>query len=264
MRSIAAVVAILLFGSFASFAGVINDPFNQSQAGCYYSLTTPFGTCDVIGNELLFDIQSASVSLSPTLLDTNLYFNYGGGSSLAPFSTPVLYPGDLFFYDPANPLTTTYDSQLSYPEYEYGVPLVNHNGLLAGDLYQISNPNGLQTAQEVIDPSNLYQSLDYRRTQPVWMPGGETLVDTGIETVSNYGNGTSNALYDVDIKIPNPTAGLLALISAGQIGIGFESATCANDVLVGLVAVPEPGSLLMVAAGMGLLGLGVWRRRNLR
>jgi hypothetical protein len=265
MRKIAITVAALLFPVFGSFAGVITDPFNQSQAGCVYTLTAPFSNCDVVGNPAFFDIQQASVTVSPTLVDTVLYFNYGGGISLSPFGSPLVkLPGDLFFYDPADPLTSAYDPSMAYPEYKFGVPLVNHNGLTAGDLYKIVNFNALQTAQQVLDPTNQNPTIDYRRTQPVWMPANETFVATGNETISNYGDGVTNAQYAVEIKIPNPSAAFLALVAGGQIGIGFESATCANDIVVGSVNVaPEPGSFVLLAAGIGLLGLGVWRRRRL-
>jgi PEP-CTERM motif len=283
MRTIAPVVAALLFVTVSSFAGVITNPyFNQSQASCAYSLTAPFITCSaagsdpVIGNEAYFDIQMASVTITPTLANISLYFNYGGattsvsGITLGPFGSPSKLPGDLFFYDPADPMTATYsDSYVgtseSYPQYQYGVPLVNHNSLTAGDLYAILNPNDLLTAQDVLDPHDtLYPSLDYRRTQPVWMTSSDTMpAASGTETISNYGNGVTSAQYDVNIQIPDPPVGLLDLISAGQIGIAFESATCANGVLVGIVAVPEPGTFVLLAAGIGLVGLGIWRRKRL-
>lgn len=41
--------------------------------------------------------------------------------------------------------------------------------------------------------------------------------------------------------------------------VRFASATCANDVLEGLVKVPEPGPSFLI--GAGLLSLGLIRRR---
>jgi hypothetical protein len=267
MRTIASATLALLFVACTGFAGVITDPFNQSQAGCNYSLTSPFSNCDVIGSELLFDIQKISVTVSNSLLDAVIYTNYGGGSSLGPFTppgTPTKLPGDLFFYDPADPTTSHYDSALSYPEFKFGVPLTNHDGLTAGDLYQILNFNALQTAQQILDPTNTqWQGLFFRRTEPTWMPGGEPLAGNGTITVTNYGDGTTNAQFAIEVKVPNPSAAFLALISGGQIGIGFSSATCANDVLTGLVPVPEPGSFVLLTAGIGLIGFGAWRRRRL-
>ncbi|SPF44605.1 hypothetical protein SBA4_3240001 [Candidatus Sulfopaludibacter sp. SbA4] len=195
-----------------------------------------------------------------------LYFNYGGGSSLSGFNDGVnLQVGDLFFYDPANPQTSAYDPNNAYPEYLYGVPLTNHGGMTAGDLYQISNYNSLVTADDLINNSGYY----YRRTQPVWMPAGETLAGAGNGvSVADYGNGVSNALYAVTVQASIPSS-FLNLISDGQIGIGFESATCGNDVLVGSVTVgnpggnvPEPETFGMLGAGIGLIGCGVWRRKK--
>jgi len=137
--------------------------------------------------------------------------------------------------------------------------------MTAGNLYQISNYNSLVTADELINNSGYY----HRRTQPVWMPAGETLAGAGNGvSVANYGNGVSNALYAVTVQASIPSS-FLNLISGGQIGIGFESATCANDVLAGSVSVgdpggnvPEPETFGMLGAGIGLIGCGVWRRRK--
>ncbi|HEY2016038.1 MAG TPA: PEP-CTERM sorting domain-containing protein, partial [Bryobacteraceae bacterium] len=71
------------------------------------------------------------------------------------------------------------------------------------------------------------------------------------------------------------TPGLLGLLSGNQLGLGFSSAICGNDVLIGTASVlapppsgnntgtvPEPGTLGMFAVGILLVGCGVWRRKG--
>src|SRR5438552_14566609 len=125
MRSFSLGILILFILCLSCPAGTITDPFNDSQVGCVKSLTTPFTNCDVIGNEGFFDIEKATVSITSSLIKVSLYFNYGGGLSLSPFSVggATFNAGDVVFYDPANPRTPHYDSLLTYPEYLYGVPL---------------------------------------------------------------------------------------------------------------------------------------------
>jgi len=262
MRSILPFTLILLLAGTLATAGTLQDIFNQTQSGCAESLTSPFSNCDVIGSESLFDIQKISVTVSPSYINATVFFNFGGGSSLSSFNvgSATLNVGDLFFYDPSSPQTSHYDSLLTYPEYAFGVPMVNHDGLTAGNLYQVANFDSLQTADSILNLSG----QDYRRTQPVWMTSGEPLASTGngVSVTTTGADGVTGALYAASVKIPTTTA-FLNLIKNNQIGIGFESATCGNDVLTGLIAVtaPEPSCMPLMAAGFGLMGLGLWRRK---
>ena len=254
MRLLLTSVCILLAFCVVSPATTIQDPFHVAPDNCNLL------SCDVIGLQANFDIQKADVSLTATSIDVTLYFNYGGGSSLSPFGNPSVQVGDLFFYDPAIPQIKFGTD--AYYQYLFGVPLTSHNGMTAGQLYKIVDPTKVETAAQVLgNPAN----LTYRTTQPVWMPSGEQSVGTGHGVVvQNYGNGTSNALYEATIHITTTGAAqFLNLFKAGQIGVVFESATCANDVLQGLTGVPEPGAMSMMALGFGMLaGVGAWRRRQ--
>ncbi|HEY2018879.1 MAG TPA: hypothetical protein VGH38_35485, partial [Bryobacteraceae bacterium] len=117
MRCVPKLFSIVLL-SGGCIAGTITDPFHQAQTNCNYNQGPSFSSCDVIGDPMKFDIEKADVQLNGNFIDVALFFNYGGGASLSPFDDGVhLQVGDLFFYDPANPQTSSYDPNNSYPEY---------------------------------------------------------------------------------------------------------------------------------------------------
>ncbi|MGA2773900.1 MAG: hypothetical protein ABSG26_24145 [Bryobacteraceae bacterium] len=247
-------ILFLLLGCVTCPATTIYDPFNQSQAGgCNYSLAPPFTSCDVIGNPALFDIQKASVDIAGGWATVTIYFNYGGGITLQPFTDGVLLAvGDLFFYSPSDP---GHDL--------YGVPLVSHGGFTADDLYLISGNTTLLTADDIIHNTGYY----YRRTQDVRLGGSGSPETIGQPVqVAPYGNGVSDALYAVTLQFPVPADFVASVIQNGQLGISFSSAECANDILEGTLSVaPEPGMFGFLAVGVAMLaGSGALRRKRAR
>lgn len=67
----------------------------------------------------------------------------------------------------------------------------------------------------------------------------------GTVTTTSYEDGVTNALYDTTVRFTNPSGFYQSLVSNGQGGIAFSSATCGNDVIKGSVAVADdlpPGS----------------------
>lgn len=198
------------------------DTFAQSQAGCTYSTSAPYSTCDVIG--------------APNATQASMFLNYGGGSSLSPFfDVTNLSVGDLFFYSPSNP-----------DRYLYGVPLHSHGQFTAGDVYQIGGNATTRTAQDVLQNT----TASYRRSESVWLgaSGPVTPAQTGgTVTTTSYEDGVTNALYDAMVRFTNPSGFYQSLVSNSQVGIAFSSATCGNDVIKGSVAVnPEPGSVILL------------------
>jgi hypothetical protein len=241
-----------LLGCVTCQAGTIYDTFDQSQAGgCNNSLAAPFSTCDVIGNPALFDIQKADVHVADGWATVTIYFNYGGGITLQPFTDGIpLAVGDLFFYAPSDP-----------GNYLYGVPLYSHGGFTADDLYRVGGDTTLLTADEIIDNTGYY----YRRTQDVWLGGSGSAETTGLPVqVVNYGDGVSNALYAATLKFPVSADFMTSVIQNDQIGIAFASADCGNDVLEGTTtASPEPGVFGLLAAGTAMLaGFGALQRKR--
>lgn len=233
-------------------AGTIYDTFDQSQAGgCNYSFTPPYSSCDVIGDPALYDIQKATVEIADNWATVTIYFNYGGGITLQPFTDGIqLSVGDLFFYAPSDPGT-----------YLYGVPLSSHGGFIADDLYQVGGDTTLLTADDIIDNTGYY----YRRDQDVWLGGSGSPETIGLPVqVVDYGNGVTNALYAATLEFPVPAGFTTSVIQNGQIGISFASAYCGNDIIEGtLDAAPEPGMLPLMAAGVAMLaGFGALRRKR--
>ncbi|HUI57557.1 MAG TPA: PEP-CTERM sorting domain-containing protein [Bryobacteraceae bacterium] len=258
----------LVLGATICPASTLLDTFNQPQTNCNYSITPPYGVCDVIGEEMLFDIQMANVSINEGTATVTLYFNTGGVTTvhnqltLGGFTTAgdELMIGDLFFYnpntvyDPANPSTAQY--------LRYGVPLQNHGSFIAGNLYDIAGGIGTETAQQALNDNSDY----YRRNEVVLMDGTGSAAATGDGVrVASFGNGTSNALYAVTVSFP-VTSDFMSLVADSQIGILFSSADCGNDVIQGAALVsptPEPPPAVLMLAGVGLLGVVlVWRKRT--
>jgi hypothetical protein len=249
MRS---AILFLLLGCVTCPAGTIYDVFNQSQAGgCSYSFAPPFSSCDVIGDPALYDIQKASVHIADGWAKVTIYFNYGGGITLQPFSDGIpLEVGDLFFYAPSDPAN-----------YVLGVPLHSHSGFTADSLYRIGGDTTLLTADAIIDNTGYY----YRRTQNVWLGGSGAPEAIGLPVqIVDYGDGVSNALYAASLEFPVPADFVASVIQNDQIGMAFASGYCANDVLVGTTtASPEPGMFGLLAAGAAVLaGFGTLRRKR--
>ena len=270
--------AMMLSGS-ACFAGAINDTFGQSQYACVLTHSAPYDTCDVVGNEALYDIQKASVSFGNGVATVSIYTNtgavpFGGPLTLGSFNDAgqTLIPGDIFFYDP----NTGYDPNdpNSIQNLQYGIALTDHGSFTAGDLYNISGDIDTETAQMALQDFSDY----YRWDETVLMAGTGAPASSGSVTVTNYGDGVHKAEYEITVTVPL-TTGLLSLLSNGQIGLLFSSADCGNDVIQGVVStgytgsstvstaalgpVPEPGPGVLMLTGLALLAIGrQWRKRT--
>ena len=197
---------------------------------------------DVIGDPLKFEITSLTfTSLANTVLQMDIRFNYGGGSTLAGFlnstGAVTLNVGDLFFITGGQ---------------TYAVILNGHNGLQTNGLYSITSRD---TAQTVLgNPSG----INYRNNALVWASAsGATLLSNGSRNINVVG-GPTELLASLTINL-TPT--VLANLNNG-FDFYFASATCGNDEIFGTVSggVPEPGTWALM--GAGLVGLGLLRRRR--
>ncbi len=200
---------------------------------------------DVIGDPNFFDISSlafASFNSGTKRFTVDILFNYGGGTSLSPFSIGGAFTnlnvGDLLFFNGGN---------------TYAVALVSRDGLDAGDLYRVT---GTQTAQQSLGlgPD---QDPNYRPNAPVWgrSEGANFVGDGTVSTVSTGG--------PTNLKVTLAFTANDAFINGFEGStFSFASATCGNDLIGGVIEgsqVPEPGTWALL--GAGLIGLGLLRRR---
>jgi hypothetical protein len=265
----AQVFVTMLSAAAICQAGTITDVFNQNQSQCSYSTSAPYGTCDVIGSKLNYDIQSASLTVGANGFTTiTLYTNYGGvsGSTLGTIQDAgvTLIPGDLFFYDPADSQSianflTNYQGSIS-SDLLYAVPLVSHDGLTAGDLYQVSSSQVETAAAALVNPNAYYRPL-----LPVDVTGGTFLSNGTVSVTSTGGNGTSAAQYAITLTFATPTSSAFTnWVNSGQIGILWSSADCGNDYIQGDIStgVPEPSSFLLMLSGVALVAISSVARQS--
>ncbi|MBX9600210.1 MAG: PEP-CTERM sorting domain-containing protein [Bryobacteraceae bacterium] len=243
----------LAFGQYT-----VTDPFNAPQTNCNYSLVSPFSNCDVIGDKNKYDIEKVDVRVGFDTTTVRVYLNYGGGSTLAPFSDGLpLRIGDFFLYRPGTSTATNVGSGA------YGVVLNTHGAFVTGGVYAVGT-NGINTA--TADQLLNNTGYVYRRNVDVLMTGAApgNPLSLGTVNVSTVGNGTSTARFLATIQFANPANFFNSLINANnEIAFSFSSAICANDLITGTVsAVPEPAEWAALIAGLGLIGVFVRRRRH--
>jgi|GEM_PF-1245497 len=247
----------------------ITDPYLAVNCGAY-----PTPGCDVIGDRNLFDIRSIRfIQLDSVLVRAEIDLNYNGGDvTLSDFVVgDLLSVGDVLFRVSG--------------QYKYGTPLKVHgappdtgspyHGLPAmalepGILYRIVDADhGVLTAYEALGTGSMNPPSNtrwpYAYDQAVWMfeeQGRGWVTPSGFDPI-NAGDPWRVDPHKPEIIVPFafiPTGEFLDDLFSGQMGVHFASATCANDYIDGLLAIPDPATWILT--GAGLIGLGFLRRRR--
>ncbi|MBS1827016.1 MAG: PEP-CTERM sorting domain-containing protein [Acidobacteria bacterium] len=215
-----------------------------------------FGNEDVFGYLKSFDIEKVTIETTGTTVTIDLFFNYGqngGDTSLGDYASssfPTVYPGDVV---------------MNILGVWYVIPLIDHNatvrtagtGLLANHLYTTDSVLSAQqvTGQEP-DPTTRY-----RPSAIVW--GNPTgAVDMGTVATRTISGPIGTSEIHVNLVLSDATLATLINDNLSTFFFNFASATCGNDVLIGIGQfdeVPEPATTALI--GGGLLALALLRRR---
>ncbi|MCS7026940.1 MAG: PEP-CTERM sorting domain-containing protein [Bryobacteraceae bacterium] len=230
-------LVILLAAGLAAAPITFTDPYGGQNPG------NAANNGDVIGLLRSFDIRSLSVNaLSGGTVQIQIFMNYGtngGDTTLSGIniggSFPTVYPGDVLIRNGSN---------------RWAIPLISHDnfgpsssGLLAGNLYQV---NSFLTARTVLNDTT---AGNYRPDDFVWgnAVGATQRSVSGVVQTASVGG----AEIRVDIEFKTNDNLFLSALSLGDTVYSFASATCANDVIEGVV--PEPASFVLMGVGLAAI-----------
>lgn len=235
-KPIIALLILLFLWTGSALAYTIDDSYIGDDA---------HGYGDVIGNTGDFEISSAEVTLSGTILTIEIYTTFAGKADqkLFPYNTGGLGIGygDLF-------LTTDYDTSPDEATiWEYVFSLDNRwsdDG--SGYLY------ALDGTDDILESGDFLSGAIFRDGQEVAINSDGQTVTKLLAGSFSSGSGVITFTFDISGT---------TLVDADSIGIHWGM-TCANDVIEGAAAIPEPATLMLL--GTGLLGIGLITKRKIQ
>lgn len=239
--------AIVTYNDFRYY-GNSPDPNTKGSA---------FGNEDVFGFLKSFDIEKATIETTASTVKIDLWFNYGqngGDTGLGDYvssSFPTVFPGDVLMF-----IDSTW----------YAIPLISHDAftrnasgpLIVNNLYVTGDP---LSAQQVTGQEN--PSTRYNPTAAVWADPA-TSTATGVVAQRTIEGPFGTSEIHVSLLLNDVNFATLVNNNLSTFVFNFASATCGNDVLIGIgqfdEPVPEPVTMALI--GTGLLGLAWLRRRG--
>ena len=247
-------VAISLLAAGAASAGTIVD----TGANAYWG-GSDHGYGDVIGTSM-YDILSADMRLDSGWLTVQINTNFAGhaGADTWAAAKGIGY-GDLFLANAWNVAGSdahkTGDNAKTGTVWNYGLNLDNRWSNTGGTftLYQL---NGDSNKSDILNSENMMSCALGKNCY--YRDGQATAVNTGSASVKSTGlTGQWKVVSGKSLQFVIDVRGT-DLANAGELAMHWGE-TCQNDVIEGVVDVPEPSGIALAGLGLGLLAL---RRRR--
>jgi hypothetical protein len=220
------------------------------------------GYGDVIGSTADFDISSMDVELIGNMLSVTINTGFAGKGDNHLFNSLTgnkgIGYGDLFLsssWDPYGTAPYASDDNSNGTVWTYGFSLDNRwmNEALAGTgtLYSLSSGN---------NNADALLSQDFL-TGGIYRTGQEIAVDKASSGVSAVaGNSSSWNISSGKVNFLIDLTGT-SLASADNIALHWGM-TCGNDTIEGEYAVPVPEPAMLALLAIGLIGIGITKRKN--